>query len=273
MDLIKILLNSYQRMDGVLQQLGIRDDQRTRLRPISRAKIPSSGLPAPELAHELYDPDIKSIRQGARGRKILRMLQCIKEVGSVRILEALKVAASQPRESLPTEGPSYLLQIHHYLDTRGASSHLDVARTRFVKVCYFSAFQSAVDTLKEKKRLSRIEKKLMSKRLVDTPETDWICINYPSIDHTKALSANLIVQESIVGGIHRQYGGCTDIIKEHLKRYLVEGATLNLILHRLEPAHLVLFPGDQHWDPCLSYKSLEDAAIKAKLEKPIKVKE
>lgn len=278
MDLIKALLRSNKRIDAVLQQIGIGNNQSTcrRLRSVNRAEISLYGLPSQELVQQMYDPSLSFMPLG--GKKVLRILQCIKEIGSSRVLSSLKVAAAQPKVSLPTEGPSYLLNIHHFLDTRGPSSHLDVARTRYVKHVYFRAFQEAVDVLREKKELSRKEKRRKRDRQfpsidAETPESDWIRNNYPNVDHTKNLTAMLVVQESIVGGICEQYGGSADIIKNDLKRYLAEGATLNLILHKLEPELLVLFPGDQYWDPGLTFDNLEDTAARAKLKKPIKVKE
>jgi hypothetical protein len=274
MDLIKALLGPSQNTNSaILQQLGITDDQATcrRLRPSNQSTIPSSGLPAPEQTRELYNPGITSILPRAGGKKTLRMLQCIKEVGSAGVLGALKVAAVQPRELLPTEGPSYLLKIHHFLDEKAASNHLDVARTRFVKHCYFNAFDYAVGTLAMKKRESRIERKKMIK---EKPATDWICKNYPNIDHTQPRHSEWIVREAIAIGMQIEYGWrTTDSIKENLKRYLTEGATLSLILQGLDPALLVLFPGNQQCNPCLSYENLEDTAVKARLGKFIEATE
>ncbi|KAL5371214.1 hypothetical protein DPSP01_014419 [Paraphaeosphaeria sporulosa] len=276
MTLIKALLIPYENQRRtVLQKLGITGGPTARQPQLQgRAAISPRNMPALEQIPELYNAKIRSLPLG--GRKTLRMLQCIKEIGCVTILETLKVAAAQPMELLPTSGPQHLLQIHRYLDTKSVSSHLDVARMRYVKLCYFNAFQSEVQTLTAMKKQSRINRKQGKKRVClsvdDTPETEWINSTYPNIDHGSHPSA-WIVRRAIIQGIEERYGGRSEGIEEDLRRYLTEGAALNYVLHNLNPALLVLFPGDQHGPPCLAYDSLEDASLRAKLRKPINTRD
>jgi hypothetical protein len=100
-------------------------------------------------------------------RRCLRILQCVNEIGSPNILEALRVVlaeAPQEETAQPTERPfvEKLFHIHLYLNNQDSQSHLRVARNRYIKYCYYETYQHAEEALHTEKHNSRREKRKIS---------------------------------------------------------------------------------------------------------------
>lgn len=191
--------------------------------------------------------------------KQLRIVQVIYEIGSLHILETLQAAAATlSQDDEGNMGMNGLPQIYHYLDTQGATSHLAIARMRYVTYCYHQTFQNEVHELQEMKRLGRAERKSANNRRttesfkqgqsieLQTPTTDWIKRHYPGVDEDQTLTsfkAADMVRHRIAKRIEELYGGDPKIIQAKLKNYMRVGKTLGSILRAIDPALLILFPG------------------------------
>lgn len=265
------------RSEIILERLGIQ-----------RQRVPCPKSIAAEEICEFPFSNMKQLEDSMESlepRK-LRILQCVQEIGSVHILEAIQTAAAEPINSIGQYGKSVngLPQIHHYLDTQRATSHLDIARTRYLKLCYYQTYIAEVEILQEKKRRRRIESKRVTNQRktatyhkglsapIDTPATDWINRTYPESGNSTAES---IVKQCVVRGIQKTYGGSPEAIQENLSRYINDGRTFGLMFHgMIDPALLILFPGMEQHEPSLSLEKVDlPEKDRRKLRKPIQLKE
>lgn len=280
MQFIKALLRPYQH-ESILNGLGIKQGSKGGQKFHSFYALASSPdeMLTDDQLRRLSNNDITRPPQGV-DKRVLRLLQYIFEIGSPAVLDAIKTAATHPRDSITysDSASSCLLQIHRYLDTKGSNNHLDIARTRYLKYCYHESFQSEVRTLTLKKRVSRLERRRKGKRLYtsladeeSTPETNWITNNYPNVEHGSR-SAHTIVRLSILQGIRQHFGGTPNVIEKDFDRYLRDGSNLQKLLQGADPILLILFPGERYSIPVLNYHNLEDIALKQSLQKPIGTK-
>ncbi|KAF2008346.1 hypothetical protein BU24DRAFT_469034 [Aaosphaeria arxii CBS 175.79] len=218
--------------------------------------------------------------------KYLRILQSIREIGSPRILESLKMTMKSTTDFAldTTEQITKLLHIHKYLDREDSVGHLSVARARYVKYCYYQTFQEAVETLSAHKRLSRVEQHRVVKHkststyrqglsgLPLTPSTDAIDALYPTLsDAEKKRPAADMVKNAIISSIKQASGAADKRIEERITQYIRHGKLMHLLLQsyaRPSPQILILLPGEESQPPYLDLGHIDQ-----KLKKPIRRKD
>ena len=232
-------------------------------------------------------------------RRCLRILQCVDEIGSPHILDALKLACATKVEDQTyraTEQPLFekLFHIHIFLDKQESQSHLLIARERYIKYCYFETYLRAVEALQEekfntyrerrrisaRKRRTTSFKRGVSEELPPTPYTGEVNRVYENLSPSRRKQrARDIVKDEISRKIREVYGGNEKRIRHNINRYLRQGKVLHLILRggrSLDPGLLVLFPSFEAGPPSLNMAKfgleLKEPEEKA-LRKPIELKE
>jgi hypothetical protein len=186
-----------------------------------------------------------------------------------------------------------LFHIHLLLDKQGGQSHLAVARSRYVKYCYFETYWLAVKALQEEKRSDHRERHRILKMrqtasykhglrgvLPATPHTDRIQQVYRDLDNVeKKKRAIDMVKDEITRKVSRIYNGDEMRIRQNITKYIREGNVLHYILQGsvcLNPAIVVIFPSCESHPPMLDLNQwdigLQQDEQKS-LSKPIGIKE
>ncbi|KAJ5028945.1 hypothetical protein PSV08DRAFT_387769 [Bipolaris maydis] len=228
-----------------------------------------------------------------RGR-CLRILQCVHEIGCPYILESLKLAFTQKHEGHPQEAVQQpivekLFHIHLYLDRQETQNHLLVARSRYVKYCYFETYLLAVEALRKEKRDGTRENKKISALKQTTSFKLGLCNELPPTPHSdeihriyedfspveKKRRAEDMVKNEISKKVAKVYRVEEKCIRRDINRYIREGRVLHYILQGgvvLNPSLLLLFPSFGTSPPSLSTArlgiELKEAEEKS-LNKPI----
>lgn len=228
-------------------------------------------------------------------RRCLRILQCVDEIGSPHILDALKLACATKVEDQTyraIEQPLFekLCHIHIFLDKQESQSHLLIARERYIKYCYFETYLRAVEALQEEKCNTYRERRKISARkrrttsfkrgISPTPYTGEVNRVYENLSPSKRKQrACDIVKDEISRKIREVYGGNEKRIRYNINKYLRQGRVLHLILRggrSLDPGLLILFPSFEAGPPSLSMAEfgleLKEPEEKA-LSKPVELKE
>jgi hypothetical protein len=225
--------------------------------------------------------------------RCLRILQCIHETGSSRILDSLKTATITPVTMIKTtsNGEAYVVTlsyIYHYLYAKAPTSHLAVARSRYVKYCYYQTYQQAVKLLHDSLEVRRIEQQRLARhrksssyaqnliQLPATPETDRVAQTY-SVTSGRASD---IVKRDVVQRIQELYGRYSEEDKSHFHKkmtvFLRHGRTMHLVLQEqsspLDPALLLFLPSTTATSLGITSRIIDEEAQK-RLDKGIRVKE
>lgn len=233
----------------------------------------------------------------SRGR-CLRILQCVYEIGSPCILDSLKLACTtkcedKARQVIEQPVVEKLFQIHLYLDSQESQSHLLVARSRYVKYCYFETYLLAVAALQREKRSSNREKRRVSARKLTASFKQGLCDELPPTPHDdeihriyedlspseKKRRAQDMVKNEISRKVAKVYGIDEKRVRGNINRYIREGRVLHCVLQggiSLNPGLLVLFPSSGVHPPSLSSAEfgveLQEPEEKS-LSRPIEIKE
>jgi hypothetical protein len=225
--------------------------------------------------------------------RCLRILQCIYETGSPRILDSLKAATITPVTTISTSdnGEPYvetLSYIYHYLYDNAPISHLAVARSRYVKYCYYQTYLQAVKLLCDSLKVRRLERNKLKRQrksssysqntrmLPATPETDQVA-QTNSVDRRRAGD---IVKRDVVQRIQKLYGRHSEEDKRDFHQmmtvFLRHGKTMNLVLEGLspplDPALLLFLPSTTATSLDITSCIIDQEAQK-RLAKGIRVKE
>jgi hypothetical protein len=233
----------------------------------------------------------------SRGR-CLRILQCVYEIGSPCILDSLKPALTAKRENQThqaTEQPvvEKLFRIHLYLDSQESESHLLVARSRYVKYCYFETYLLAVAALQREKRSSSREKRRIHARKLTASFKQGLCDELPPTPHDdeihriyedlspseKKRRAQDMVKNEISRKVAKEHGIDEKRVRRNINRYIRQGRVLHCVLQgglSLNPGLLVLFPSSETHAPSLSTAEfgVELSEPEEKnLSRPIEIKE
>ncbi|CAN9250897.1 unnamed protein product [Alternaria alternata] len=233
----------------------------------------------------------------SRGR-CLRILQCVYEIGSPCILDSLKPALTTKRENKAHQAMEQpvvekLFRIHLYLDSQESESHLLVARSRYVKYCYFETYLLAVAALQREKRSSSREKRRVHARkltasfkqglfdeLPPTPHDDEIHRIYEDLSPSeKKRRAQDMVKNEISRKVAKEHGVDEKRVRRNINRYIRQGRVLHCVLQgglSLNPGLLVLFPSSETHAPSLSTAEfgveLSEPEEKS-LSRPIEIKD
>ncbi|EDU47797.1 predicted protein [Pyrenophora tritici-repentis Pt-1C-BFP] len=206
--------------------------------------------------------------------RCLRILQCVDEIGSPRILDSLKLACARNTKDQTyqdMEQPLFqkLFYIHIHLDKLENESHLLVARERFIKYCYFETYMRAVRALQETKRNSYQERQRVlarkrtasfkngiSEELPPTPHTEEINRVYYGLSPSgRTRRAPDMVKDEICSKLVQVYGGNQKRVRRKINKYISQGRVLHHVLQggrSLDPGLLVLFPSSGADPPTLS---------------------
>ncbi|CAN9210078.1 unnamed protein product [Alternaria alternata] len=233
----------------------------------------------------------------SRGR-CLRILQCVYKIGSPCILDSLKPALTAKRENQTHQAMEQpvvkkLFRIHLYLDSQESESHLLVARSRYVKYCYFETYLLAVAALQREKRSSSREKRRIHARKLTASFKQGLCDELPPTPHDdeihriyedlspseKKRRAQDIVKNEISRKVAKEHGVDEKRVRRNINRYIRQGRVLHCVLQgglSLNPGLLVLFPSSGTHAPSLSAAEfrveLSEPEEKS-LSRPIKIKE
>ncbi|CAN9152995.1 unnamed protein product [Alternaria alternata] len=233
----------------------------------------------------------------SRGR-CLRILQCVYEIGSPYILDSLKPAFTakredQARQAMEQPVVEKLFRIHLYLDSQESESHLLVARSRYVKYCYFETYLLAVAALQREKRSSSREKRRVHARKLTASFKQGLCDELPPTPHDdeihriyedlspseKKRRAQDMVKNEISRKVAKEHGVDEKRVRRNINRYIREGRVLHCVLQgglSLNPGLLVLFPSSETHAPSLSTAEfgveLSEPEEKS-LSRPIEIKE
>jgi hypothetical protein len=233
----------------------------------------------------------------SRGR-YLRILQCVYEIGSPYILDSLKPALTAKRENQTHQAMEQpvvekLFRIHLYLDSQESESHLLVARSRYVKYCYFETYLLAVAALQREKRSSSREKRRVSARKLTASFKQGLCDELPPTPHDdeihriyedlspseKKRRAQDMVKNEISRKVAKEHGVDEKRVRRNINRYIRQGRVLHCVLQgglSLNPGLLVLFPSSETHAPSLSTAEfgveLSEPEEKS-LSRPIEIKE
>jgi hypothetical protein len=233
----------------------------------------------------------------SRGR-CLRILQCVYEIGSPYILDSLKPALTtkredQARQAMEQPVVEKLFRIHLYLDSQESESHLLVARSRYVKYCYFETYLLAVAALQREKRSSSREKRRVHARKLTASFKQGLCDELPPTPHDdeihriyedlspseKKRRAQDMVKNEISRKVAKEHGIDEKRVRRNINRYIRQGRVLHCVLQgglSLNPGLLVLFPSSETHTPSLSTAEfgveLSEPEEKS-LSRPIEIKE
>jgi hypothetical protein len=233
----------------------------------------------------------------SRGR-CLRILQCVYEIGSPCILDSLKPALTTKRENQAHQAMEQpvvekLFRIHLYLDSQESESHLLVARSRYVKYCYFETYLLAVAALQREKRSSSREKRRVHARKLTASFKQGLCDELPPTPHDdeihriyedlspseKKRRAQDMVKNEISRKVAKEHGVDEKRVRRNINRYIRQGRVLHCVLQgglSLNPGLLVLFPSSGTHAPSLSTAGfgVELSELEEKsLSRPIEIKE
>lgn len=293
------LLAPYER-DCVLERFGIprglASSERLDTRVVTAQPDPPAAadkFPIPDLEHF----DMKALRKtflekpaGLKRARWLRILQCVNEIGSPHILDSLKLVLNQPlamKTAHDAEQPivEKLLHIHLYLERAESQSHLDVARSRYVKYCYFETYERAVKALRELKRASLLERRRLSSRkhhveVPPVPHTDGIEQTFQALTESeKKRKAEDVVKTEIARRMLEVGRGDEKRTRQNITRYIREGKVLHHTLQGalcLNPSILILFPSWESQAPSLNVDAFQlelEHGEKTSLSRPIERKE
>ncbi|CAN9171531.1 unnamed protein product [Alternaria alternata] len=233
----------------------------------------------------------------SRGR-CLRILQCVYEIGSPCILDSLKPALTAKRENQAHQAMEQpvvekLFRIHLYLDSQESESHLLIARSRYVKYCYFETYLLAVAALQREKRSSSREKRRVHARKLTASFKQGLCDELPPTPHDdeihriyedlspseKKRRAQDMVKNEISRKVAKEHGIDEKRVRRNINRYIRQGRVLHCVLQgriSLNPGLLVLFPSSETHAPSLSTAEfgveLSEPEEKS-LSRPIEIKE
>jgi hypothetical protein len=297
----------YER-DGVLNQCGISNDLAPSQKVDTRVIAPqpaSRTLTEDHLFTKLTNFDTSALRNAFLEKpveisrvKCFRILQCVNEIGSPDILESIKSALTrrpEDRTAQTVDEPivEKLFQIHIYLDAHDSRSHIIVARNRYIKYCYFEAYQIAVQVLQGEKRYSLQEQRRLTAhketlsykqglwdQLPATPHSDNIERNYDVLSAAdRRKRAPDMVKDGITRKVIALNGGKKELIRRKINRYIREGRVLHHVLQGaicLNPGLFILFPSQEMQKPALDLEVFQpyskEIDLKS-LEKPITMKE
>jgi hypothetical protein len=294
--------------DDVLEQCGIPKTLAPSQKVDTRAISPQPAAQQPTAAENL--PDLESFNMSALKSafstrpagidrvRCLRILQCVHEIGSPKILESLKlVLATRPdnwtSQTVDESIVEKLFQIHIYLDTQDSRSHILVARNRYIKFCYFETYQNAVQALQEKKHSSYLEHRRLAARkatesykqglveeLPPTPHTDDIRQLYQSLTPAEQKRrAPDMIKDEITRKVCKEKHGNEKRVRRDINRYIREGKALHFILQGeqcLSPGLLILFPSRETHPPSLDSSRFQPGLTKKEqesLDEPIEMNE
>lgn len=219
--------------------------------------------------------------------KALRICQYISEIGQPHILESLVVASAEP---LPVangvDDTSFIHRlgaIHQYLNKHDAKSHVAIAQSRWLKLCFYKTYANAVDEITPVLQKCRQERHRKAKHiqtatyrrglthLPPTPESDRASMAQVN-NSGKAATAAL---DYIVTCIQRKCGGTEERIRDRVRNYKKVGQILHRIFQAgLDPGILLFFPGATLHQPALkAHHCANDEASQKELMNPFKCKE
>jgi hypothetical protein len=230
--------------------------------------------------------------------RCLRILQCVYEIGSPCILDSLKPTFTtkredQARQAMEQPVVEKLFRIHLYLDSQESESHLLVARSRYVKYCYFETYLLAVAALQREKRNSSREKRRVHARKLTASFKQGLCDELPPTPHDdeihriyedlspseKKRRAQDMVKNEISRKVAKEHGIDEKRVRRNINRYIRQGRVLHCVLQgglSLNPGLLVLFPSSETHAPSLSTAEfgveLSEPEEKS-LSRPIEIKE
>ncbi|CAN9183713.1 unnamed protein product [Alternaria alternata] len=233
----------------------------------------------------------------SRGR-CLKILQCVYEIGSLCILDSLKPALTTKRENQAHQAMEQpvvekLFRIHLYLDSQESESHLLIARSRYVKYCYFETYLLAVAALQREKRSSSREKRRIHARKLTASFKQGLCDELPPTPHDdeihriyedlspseKKRRAQDMVKNEISRKVAKEHRVDEKRVQRNINRYIREGRVLHCVLQgglSLNPGLLVLFPSSGTHAPSLSAAEfgveLSEPEEKS-LSRPIEIKD
>ncbi|KAI1510415.1 hypothetical protein Ptr86124_010861 [Pyrenophora tritici-repentis] len=301
------LLAPYQR-DSILEKYGISSNHTGSQHIDSRPRLVH--LETQVQTHKICIQNLENFEHGALREALdqmpakielgrcLRILQCVDEIGSPRILDSLKLACARNTKDQTyqdMEQPLFqkLFYIHIHLDKLENESHLLVARERFIKYCYFETYMRAVRALQETKRNSYQERQRVlarkrtasfkngiSEELPPTPHTEEINRVYYGLSPSgRTRRAPDMVKDEICSKLVQVYGGNQKRVRRKINKYISQGRVLHHVLQggrSLDPGLLVLFPSSGADPPTLSMAKfgLElDELEENALSKPIELKD
>ncbi|CAN9175161.1 unnamed protein product, partial [Alternaria alternata] len=231
-------------------------------------------------------------------RRCLRILQCVYKIGSLCILNSLKPALTAKRENQAHQAIEQpvvkkLFRIHLYLDSQESESHLLVARSRYVKYCYFETYLLAVAALQREKRSSSREKRRIHARKLTASFKQGLCNKLPPTPHDdkihriykdlspseKKRRAQDIVKNKILRKVAKEHRIDEKRVQRNINRYIRQGRVLHCVLQgglSLNPGLLVLFPSSKTYAPSLSTAKFRVKLLEPEeksLSRPIKIKE
>ncbi|CAN9211434.1 unnamed protein product [Alternaria alternata] len=181
---------------GISSKLAVSQQIDTRLaETCSEAQLQSQTESKGVFVSKLETFDLEALHEAllqkptdiSRGR-CLRILQCVYKIGSPCILDSLKPALTTKREDQAHQAMEQpmvekLFRIHLYLDSQESESHLLVARSRYVKYCYFETYLLAVAALQREKRSSSQEKRRVHARKLTASFKQGLCDELPPTPH------------------------------------------------------------------------------------------
>ncbi|CAN9385004.1 unnamed protein product [Alternaria alternata] len=181
---------------GISSKLAVSQQIDTRLAETrSEAQLQSQTESKGVFVSKLETFDVEALHEAllqkptdmSRGR-CLRILQCVYKIGSPCILDSLKPALTtkredQARQAMEQPVVEKLFRIHLYLDSQESESHLLVARSRYVKYCYFETYLLAVAALQREKRSSSQEKRRVHARKLTASFKQGLCDELPPTPH------------------------------------------------------------------------------------------
>lgn len=291
---------------GISSKLAISQQIDTRLaETCSEAQLQSQPESNGVFVSKLETFDIEALHEAllqkpadiSRGR-CLRILQCVYEIGSPCILDSLKPALTAKRENQAHQAMEQpvvekLFRIHLYLDSQESESHLLVARSRYVKYCYFETYLLAVAALQREKRSSSREKRRVHARKLTASFKQGLCDELPPTPHDdeihriyedlspseKKRRAQDMVKNEISRKVAKEHGIDEKRVRRNINRYIRQGRVLHCVLQgglSLNPGLLVLFPSSGTHPPSLSTAEfgfeLSEPEEKS-LSRPIEIKE
>lgn len=203
-----------------------------------------------------------------------RILQCVHEIGSLRILESIRSILLHQANDIPIAGDLIIQKIqliHHYLDEQNAKDRLLVARARYIKFCYYENYNAAVNSVRRQKEQDLVTRKRIAKHkttatyLAGNGQTETERDNN-QVDRRRA---EQVVKDDIANKIERAYGGSPEDIRANITKYVREGYRLHCILQGqfcLNPGVLLIFPSTEDKEPSLDVAKLNAGLSESELK-------
>ena len=279
---IEELLKPFEQQ-ALLEKIGINHDGE-RINRIGHSQVPvgetasvtsSVGLvTSPEgFDPSLFSKCLSQVPKELNQQRWFKILQYVSAIGSPAILRSITLAFSELHKKLtmdPEDDRIFekLFRIHLYLERHDGRGHIDNARERYIKYCYYEAYELAVAALQEAKgrayrerrkvsavRMTATWKQGMRENLPSTPNSDEVdrVYSYFNPEERKVRAMDMVKLE-VSRSIVREHGGNEVDIRKDITRFVKEGKVLHTVLYGarcLNPKLFILFPSQDSHRPVL----------------------